>query len=57
MNDTVNKSLLMGNRFMPELHLKQPQLTYSACGPFTKIKREYKSLKKLEIQNIFTEIN
>ena len=23
---------------MPELHLKQPGFTYSACGPFTKNK-------------------
>ena len=42
---------------MPEMHLRQPQFTYSACGRFTKKKKEYKSLKKLEIQNIFTEMN
>ena len=34
---------------MPETHLRQPQSTYSACGPFTKTKKESKSLKKLEI--------
>ena len=38
MNETVNKFLLAGNKFMPELHLKQPGFTYSACGPFTKNK-------------------
>ena len=27
---------MTGNRFMPELHLKQPGFTYSACRPFTK---------------------
>ena len=42
---------------MPEMHLKQPGFTYSACGPFTKTKKESKSLKKLEMQNIFTEMN
>ena len=42
---------------MPEVHLKQPQFTCSACGPFTKTKKESKSLKKLEIQDIFTERN
>ena len=43
---------------MPEMHLRQPQFTYSACGPFIKNKKkEYSSLKKLEIQNIFTETN
>ena len=36
MNKIVNKYLLTGDRFMPELHLKQPRFTYSACGPFTK---------------------
>ena len=33
-----NKFLLAGDRFMPEMHLKQPVFTYSACGPFTKKK-------------------
>ena len=34
----MNKVLLVGDKFMPELHLKQPGFTYSACGPFKKIK-------------------
>ena len=34
----VNKFLLVGDKFMPEMHLKQPGFTYSACGPFTKNK-------------------
>ena len=38
MNQVVNKFLLTGDRFMPEMHLKQPGFTYSACGPFTKHK-------------------
>ena len=38
MNEIVNKYLLAGDKFMPELHLKQPGFTYSACGPFTKNK-------------------
>ena len=38
MNKIVNKFLLVGDKFMPELHLKQPGFTYSACGPFTKNK-------------------
>ena len=36
MNEIVNKFLLVGNKFMPRLHLKQPGFTYSAWGPFTK---------------------
>ena len=38
MNEIVNKFLLEGDKFMPEMHLKQPEFTYSACGPFTKNK-------------------
>ena len=34
----MNKSLLLGDKFMPEMHLKQPGFTYSTCGPFTKNK-------------------
>ena len=41
---------------MPEMHLKQPGFTYSACGQFTKNK-EFKNLKKQEIQAIFTKMN
>ena len=39
MNDIINKFLLAGDKFMPEMHLKQPRFTYSACGPFTKNKQ------------------
>ena len=38
MNEIVNKFLLVGDKCMPEIHLKQPGFTYSACGPFTKNK-------------------
>ena len=38
MNEIVNKFLLVRGKFMPEMHLKQPGFTYSACGPFTKNK-------------------
>ena len=36
MNETVNKFLLVGDKFMTEMLLKQPGFTYSACGAFTK---------------------
>ena len=36
MNEIVNKFLLVGDKFMQEIHLKQPGFTYSACGPFNK---------------------
>ena len=38
MNEIVNKFLLVGDKFMREMHLRQPGFTYSACGPFTKNK-------------------
>ena len=38
MNEIVIKLLLVDDKFMPEMHLKQPGFTYSACGPFTKNK-------------------
>ena len=38
MNEIINKFLLAGDKFMPEMHLRQPGFTYSACGPFTKNK-------------------
>ena len=38
MNEIINKFLLVDDKFMPEMHLKQPRFTYSACGPFTKNK-------------------
>ena len=38
MNETVKKFLLAGDTFMPEMHLRQPGFTYSACWPFTKSK-------------------
>ena len=36
MNKTINKFLLAEDKFMSALHLKQPGITYSGCGPFTK---------------------
>ena len=62
MNKIVNKFLLAGEKFMPEMHLKQhatlgkPGFTYSASGPFTKNK-EFKNLKKQETQNVFTKMS
>ena len=46
MNNTINKLLLAGDKFMPELHLRQPQFTYSACGPFTKHEQRIQKFKE-----------
>ena len=42
MNDIINKFLLVGDKFIPEMHLRQPDFTYSPCGPFTKNKERIK---------------
>ena len=46
MNDIINKFLLAGDTFMPEMHLKQSQFTYSASGPFTKNKERIQKFKE-----------
>ena len=46
MNEIVNKFLLAGDKFMPEMHLKEPGFTYSACGPFTKNKTRIQNFKE-----------
>ena len=38
LNEIVNQVLLVRDKFMPGMHLKQPGFTYSAYGPFTKNK-------------------
>ena len=49
MNKIIHKFLVTGDKFMPELHLKQPGYTNSACGSFTNIVKEFKNLEKQEI--------
>ena len=46
MNEIVNKFLLAADKFMPEMHLKQPRFTYSSCGPFTKNKERIQKFKE-----------
>ena len=46
MNNIVNKCLLAGDKFMPEMHLRQPRFVYSACGPFTRHKERIKEFKR-----------
>ena len=45
MNEIVNKFLLAGENFMPDMHFKQPGFTYSACGPWTKNKEKIQKFK------------
>ena len=60
MNETANKFLLAGDKFLPEIYLRQPGFTYSACGPFTKNRERIQKLKKKKTQeneNIFIKTN
>ena len=46
MNNIINTFLLAGDKFMPEMHLRQPRFVYSACGPFTRHKERIKEFKR-----------
>ena len=46
MNKLVSKFLLAGDKFMPEMHLKQPGFTYSACGTLAKNKERIQKFKE-----------
>ena len=46
MNNIMNKFLLVGDKFIPEMHLRQPKFVYSACGPFTRHKERIKEFKR-----------
>ena len=50
-NEIVNKFLLAGDKFMPEMHLRQPRFTYSTCGPLTKNKERIQKFKETEDTN------
>ena len=46
MNEIVNKFLLAGNKLIPEINLKQPGFTDSACWPYTKNKERIQNFKE-----------
>ena len=51
MNNILNKFLLAEDKFMNEMHLRQPQFTYSACGPFAKHKQRIQMFKEADDTN------
>ena len=55
MNEIINKFLLAADKFMPEMHLKQPGFNYSPCRPFTKTRIQ--KFKETGDQTIFTKMN
>ena len=51
MGHVINKFLLVGDKFMPEIHLRQPQFTYRICGPFTKHEQRIQKFKETVDRN------
>ena len=48
MNEIVNKFLFAEHKFIPEMPLRQPGVTYSAFRPFTKNKEINQNFKETE---------
>ena len=46
MNEILHNFLLAGDKFMLEMHLKQPEFTYSSCGPLTENKERIQKFKE-----------
>ena len=57
MNEIVNKYFLAGDKFMPEMNLKQQDLLTVLVDHSQKGKKEFRNLKKQETQAIFTKMN
>ena len=57
MNEIVNKLLLAGAKFMPEMHLRQSDLLIIVVDHLLKIKKELTKVKKQDIQDIFIKTN
>ena len=54
MNNIINKFSLAGDTSLPQMHLIQPHLTYSVCGPFTKHKQRIQKFKETgDTNNIY----
>ena len=62
MNEIVNKFILVGDTFVPEMDLKQPDFTYSVCGIFNKNKEKIEKFmetgntKRILIKLVFNMI-
>ena len=56
MNNIINKFLLAGDKFMSEMHLRQPQFFIAHVVHLLDIKKEFKNLKKLVLHAIFIEM-
>ena len=52
MNGIGNKFLLVGDKFMPEMPLRQPGFTYRAWGPLTKNKEGIEKFMQTGDKNV-----
>ena len=57
MKEIVNEFFLTGDTFMPEMHLRQPGFTCSACGPFTKTKERIQKFRETGDTKYIGEMN
>ena len=57
MNEMINTFLLAGDKFMPQMHLRQPNLRTKLAEHLLKTKKEFKKLKKQQTQDIFIKTN
>ena len=57
MNDIISNFLLAGDKFMPEMHLRQPQFTCSGFGPLTKNKERIRKFKQTRDSRYITKMN
>ena len=57
MNDIISNFLLAGDKFMPEMHLRQPQFTCSSFGPLTKNKERIRKFKQTRDSRYITKMN
>ena len=46
MNKIIKKMFLNGDKFMPELHLRQPGFTNSEYGPLLRIVKEKEGISQ-----------
>ena len=57
MNEIASRFLLAGDKFLPEMYLKQPGFIYSACRPLTKNKERIQKFNETGDRVIFTKTN
>ena len=46
------KNLLAGDKFIPQIHLKQHKFTYSACGQFTRNKERVENFMQTKNKDL-----